>query len=151
MKHFVWLVRFTVKLAVATTLVVIFLGQHGATTTIAASASPAPVVVTRHGVLKSTTLRDCRVASSVPCSLFDGIDSGWLDEDYGWHSVWTTGPSGRWHWATKAERVRFGLTLMNQVQRRHGRITWFRGPTGETWCNCPGYDSEHWPEGQAPS
>jgi len=103
------------------------------------------VVVNHHGVLKSTSLRDCRVASSVPCSLFDGIDSGWLDEDYTWHSVWMHGPRHGWKWATRAERQQYKLTPMNQVKRVRGHVVVFRGPTGETWCNCPGYDSEHWP------
>lgn len=115
-----------------------------------AKADTVPVVTTKHGVVKTSTLRDCRVASSVPCSLFGGLDSGWLDSEYVWHSVWTSKPRGHWHWATKAERVRFGLTMMNQVQRRHGKVTWFRGPSGETWANVPGTDSEHWPDGQAP-
>ena len=112
-----------------------------------ARADAGYVVTTKHGVLKHTTLRDCRVASSVPCSLFDRLDSGWLDQDYTWHSVWMKKPAGQWHWATRAERVRYGLTMVNQVKRRHGVVTWFRGPTGERWCNCPGYDSEHLPSG----
>jgi len=109
------------------------------------AASATPVVVNHHGVLKSSTLRDCRVASSVPCSLFDGIDSGWLDEYYTWHSVWMHGPRHGWKWASKAERQRYGLTPMNQVKRVRGHVTAFRGPTGELWFNVPDTDSEHWP------
>lgn len=115
-----------------------------------AHADAGYVVTTKHGVVKHSTLRDCRVASSVPCSLFGGLDSGWLDSEYTWHSVWMHGPRGHWRWATKAEQLRYRLTPSNQVQRRHGVITWFRGPTGETWANVPGSDSEHWPDGQAP-
>lgn len=113
------------------------------------------LVVNPRGVVKASRLPDCATAAA-PCALLAGLDSGWLDSDYTWHSVWTSGPRGYWRWASRAEQHRFGLLPSNQVQRRHGRVTWFRGPSGETWANvkcidpdaCP--DSEHWPEGQAP-
>lgn len=110
------------------------------------------VVVNPRGVIKVSGLRDCAVATSLPCSRLGGLDSGWLElDELGmpiWHSVWMHGPRGRWHWASKAEQVRYHLLPSNQVKRRHGVVTWFRGPTGERWANVPGTDSEHWPDGQ---